>query len=142
MGELLQNVIDVLQQFAVLLVVVHERFLQRARTALRAMAERFEADSFAARALPPLDAPSFDSATAAGFRVSGSGEGSGACPVASCTICHASWFASRGRFLRARAGMAHSRTGPTAWIRIGKMLKSKLDQYQLYPPLAGRPGFR
>jgi len=67
------------------------RLRQRANTAFRAIAERFAADSALARAWPPLDAPSFDRATAAGFRVSGSGVGSGgAWPVASCTICHAS----------------------------------------------------
>ena len=60
---------------------------QRAMTALRAIADRFAGDSFKARALPPLDAPSLDKATAAGLRVSGgAGACSGACPVASCTI--------------------------------------------------------
>lgn len=62
-------------------------FRQRASTALRAMAERLAAESARARANPPLDAPSFDRATAAGFLVSGgSGGASGTCPVASCTI--------------------------------------------------------
>ena len=42
-------------------------------------------------------------ATAAGFLVSlGSG---GACPVASWTICQASWFVSRGFFLFASVDM-------------------------------------
>ena len=48
-------------------------------------ADRFAAERLAARAFPPLDAPSFDRATAAGFRVSGGSGGSGAAwPVASC----------------------------------------------------------
>ena len=49
---------------------------QRARTAFLAIADRFLADSAAARAKPPLDAPSRERATAAWFRVSG---GSGGC---------------------------------------------------------------
>jgi hypothetical protein len=35
--------------------------------ALRAISDLRAAESFAARALPPFDAPSFESATAAGF---------------------------------------------------------------------------
>ena len=41
--------------------------LHRAITALRAISERRFAESFFARAFPPLEAPSFDNATAAGF---------------------------------------------------------------------------
>ena len=63
---------------------------QRAVTAFFAIARRFAGDRAAARALPPLEAPSFDSATAAGLRVSGISAGLEACPVASWTICHAS----------------------------------------------------
>ena len=40
---------------------------QRAITALRAISERRFAESFSARTFPPLEAPSFDNATAAGF---------------------------------------------------------------------------
>lgn len=65
-------------------------FVHLARTALRAMADRLAADRLAARAFPPLDAPSFDRATAAGLRVSGISTGFSAWPVASWTICHAS----------------------------------------------------
>jgi len=46
-------------------------FLQRASAAFLAIAFRFRSDREAARARPPLDAPSLDSATAAGFLVSG-----------------------------------------------------------------------
>ena len=42
-------------------------FLHRASTARRAMRDRSRADNFAARALPPFEAPSLESATAAGF---------------------------------------------------------------------------
>jgi hypothetical protein len=42
-------------------------FPHRANTALRAISDLRLADSFLARALPPLDAPSLLSATAAGF---------------------------------------------------------------------------
>ena len=42
-------------------------FLHRASTASLAMRERCFADKVAARALPPFEAPSFESATAAGF---------------------------------------------------------------------------
>ena len=77
------------------------RFLvHRAKTALRAMADRLAADSALARAWPPLDAPSLLKPTANGLRVSGCPGGSGgAWPVASWTTCHASRFVSRGRFL-------------------------------------------
>jgi hypothetical protein len=56
---------------------------QRAATAFLAMDFRFAGDSAAARACPPFDAPSFDSATAAGSRVSGTSAGFSAWPVAS-----------------------------------------------------------
>ena len=66
---------------------VYVFFRQRASTALRAIADLFAAESLAALARPPLDAPSFASATAAGLRVSGgSGGAGGAWPVASRTI--------------------------------------------------------
>jgi len=42
-------------------------FSQRAFAANFAMRERSLSDNAAARALPPFDAPSFESATAAGF---------------------------------------------------------------------------
>ena len=42
-------------------------FFQRASAACLAMRERSFGESLAARALPPLEAPSFASATAAGF---------------------------------------------------------------------------
>ena len=68
-----------------------QRFLaHRAATAFLAICLRFRADKAAARACPPLDAPSFDRATAAGFRMSGISAGREAWPVASWTICHAS----------------------------------------------------
>lgn len=78
-----------------------------ALAALLAIAERFRWLSAFALATPPFEAPSLDMATAAGFRVSGCSGSAGACPVASCTICHASWLVSRGRFLGllARVGM-------------------------------------
>lgn len=50
-------------------VVFPHRFL----AAFFAIAFRFAADRLLARAFPPLDAPSLDSATAAGFRVSFTG---------------------------------------------------------------------
>lgn len=77
---------------------------QRAATAFLAMARRLAGDNAAALAIPPLDAPSLLSATAAGFLVSGTCSGSGACPVASWTTCHARWLASLERLL-AREGM-------------------------------------
>ena len=83
---------------------------------MRAMDDRFAAESDRARARPPLDAPSLDKATAAGFRVSGvSGGSGGASPTDSCTIWKARAFASRGRFflklgVLAREGIAHCRT--------------------------------
>src|SRR5262249_51443234 len=84
-----------------------------------------------ARALPPLDAPSLLRATAAGFRVSGSSGSGGACPVASWTICHASWLVSRGRFgfLLAREGMpplSHGRTGRSNRARRADIQTSPL----------------
>jgi hypothetical protein len=73
---------------------------------------RLRSDSFAARALPPLDAPSFDSATAAGFLVSGfstgltSGVPSIFSPIRSSMTERASRFGSRGRLgLLAREGI-------------------------------------
>jgi hypothetical protein len=42
-------------------------FFQRAKTALRAISDLRFAESFLARALPPFEAPSLPSATAAGF---------------------------------------------------------------------------
>lgn len=47
------------------------RSFHRAAAAFFAIIFRFRSDRDAARASPPLDAPNFDSATAAGFRVSG-----------------------------------------------------------------------
>ena len=64
---------------------------------------RFRAESASARALPPLEAPSFDRATAAGFfgRTTG-GLGnvlpSIVSPISSSTTDRASRFGSRGRF--------------------------------------------
>jgi hypothetical protein len=71
------------------------------------MALRLDSLSFAARALPPLDAPSLESATAAGFRVStGSGLPSIRSPIKSSTTDRASRLGSRGRLgLLAREGM-------------------------------------
>ncbi len=57
----------------------------RARAALRAISRRSSAVSFAARAFPPFEAPSFESATACGF-FGRSGSGGGAVPVSSPTI--------------------------------------------------------
>jgi hypothetical protein len=65
---------------------VYRFLLHLAKTAFRAMAERFAGDSLAARALPPLEAPKRDKATAAGLRVSGISGGAWACSVASWTI--------------------------------------------------------
>jgi hypothetical protein len=45
----------------------HFVLFQRAAIALRAISSRRFGESFAARALPPFEAPSFDKATAAGF---------------------------------------------------------------------------
>jgi hypothetical protein len=42
-------------------------FFQRAAIALRAISDLRFAESFLARALPPFEAPSLESATAAGF---------------------------------------------------------------------------
>ncbi len=80
---------------------------QRALAAFLAISSRLALLSDFARALPPFDAPSLPRATAAGFRVSGTSGSTGAWPVASCTICQASWFVSRGRFgrLLAREGI-------------------------------------
>jgi hypothetical protein len=106
---------------------------QRACTALRAMADRLAAESDLARARPPLEAPNLPRATAAGFRISGGCGGSGgAWPVASCTICHASWFVSRGRFLRARAGMG---TSVSRMDDLELENKPKPNHYQLYSDL-------
>jgi hypothetical protein len=78
----------------------------RAAAAFLAIIFRLRADSDSARALPPLDAPSLLSATAAWFRVSGGSGGRSTCPVNSWTTCQASWFVSLGRFgLLAREGM-------------------------------------
>jgi hypothetical protein len=45
-----------------------ERYLcHRAKTAFRAISFRRSGESFLARAMPPFEAPSFASATAAGF---------------------------------------------------------------------------
>lgn len=48
-------------------------FFQRAAAAFLAIARLLAGVNAAARALPPLEAPSMARATAAGFRVSGSG---------------------------------------------------------------------
>ena len=97
--------------------------------AFLAISVRFLAESFVALALPPLDAPNLDRATAAGFRVSSSSGSGGAWPVASCTICQASWLVSRGRFfLLARVGMApgyHRASGCPSGLDF------KLDHYPL-----------
>jgi hypothetical protein len=84
----------------------------RAAAAFCAINFRFRADRLAARANPPLDAPSFDSATAAGFRESGGsadlsrGLPSIFAPMRSSTTDLASRFGSRGRFgVLAREGM-------------------------------------
>ena len=103
---------------------------QSALAAFLAISVRRRFDSLAARALPPLDAPSLLSATAAGLRVSG---GSGrACPVASWTIWKARALTSRGRFLLAREGTPHCRTSgrPVQGPRF-----SKLDHYRRPPRL-------
>ncbi len=87
--------------------------LQRAAAAFLAIADRFRSDSEAARAKPPLDAPSLDSATAAGFLTrSGSfgsnGEPSIFSPIRSSMTDRASRFGSRGRVgLLAREGMVY-----------------------------------
>ena len=83
----------------------------RASAALFAIIFRLRSDSDAARANPPLDAPSFDKATAAGFfSRSGSSGSSGDpsifSPMRSSTTERARRFGSRGRFgLLAREGM-------------------------------------
>lgn len=59
--------------------------LEVVHKALRAIARRRAGDRAAARACPPLEAPSFDRATAAGFLVSGTSAGASACSVASWT---------------------------------------------------------
>jgi hypothetical protein len=80
---------------------------QRAFAAFVAMALRLDLRKLAARALPPLDAPSLDSATAAGFLVSfGNGEPSIFSPIRSSTTERASRLGWRGRLgLLARVGM-------------------------------------
>lgn len=82
---------------------------QRACAAFLAICERLLALSTIALALPPLDAPSFDSATAAGLRVSpGNGDPSMRSPIRSSTTDRARRFTSRGRLgLLARVGIAY-----------------------------------
>jgi len=86
-------------------------FPHRAAAAFLAIIFRLLADKLSARALPPLDAPSFDSATAAGFfsrsgLCSGSGLPSHFAPMIPSTAERAGRFGSRGRFgLLAREGM-------------------------------------
>ena len=114
------------------------RFLpQRAATAFLAIARRFVGLRLAALAWPPLEAPSLERATAAGLRVSGTGSGTGASPMASCTTCHASWFGSRGRFGRESEGMGQlSHAGGFA----PPDRKSKLDHYPGWGGVALPPG--
>ncbi len=88
-------------------------FPQRFSAAFFAIAFLFAAVSFSALALPPLDAPSFDNATAAGFRVSCSGGGSaeggtglGPLPVAASATAFAIWVKSIR--LLAREGMRYN----------------------------------
>ncbi len=85
---------------------------QRAFAAFLAICFRFRSERDLARAMPPLEAPSLLSATAAGFRVSGgstrflSGFPSIVSPMRSSITDRASRLGSRGRFgLLAREGM-------------------------------------
>ena len=73
---------------------------QRAAIAFLAISLRRVGDRFRARANPPLDAPSLDKATAAGFFGLSEGSMSSACPVEISPISLASWNGSRGRFGR------------------------------------------
>jgi hypothetical protein len=66
-----------------------------------AISLRFRADSFSARAFPPLLAPSADNATACGLRVSGAD--GGALPVAMSTTRLAFW--EKSNRVLARVGM-------------------------------------
>jgi hypothetical protein len=92
----------------------YRSFFQRASAAFLAICFRFLADSASARALPPLEAPSLDNATAAGFRVSGfsmglsSGDPSIFSPTRSSTTERARRFGSRGRLgVLAREGIGY-----------------------------------
>ena len=76
----------------------HSDLFHRAAAAFLAIALRLVADSFAARALPPLAPPSRPSATAAGFFPSSGSTSGGASPTLMSTMGFASWFMSRGRF--------------------------------------------
>src|SRR5204863_8112724 len=73
----------------------------RVRAAFCAMAARFFAESFAARATPPFFPPRRPRATAAGFfpAPGGAETGSGASLVATATIRAASWLRSRKGFV-------------------------------------------
>ena len=85
----------------------------RALAAFLEMILRFFGDKAAALARPPFAAPSFDSATAAGF-FSGAGFNgdngvpSQCSPIRSSTTDRANRFGSRGRDLLARVGIANS----------------------------------
>ena len=84
-------------------------FFHLAAAAFLAIIFRRRADKDSARALPPLDAPSFDSATAAGFRVSSGGFSRGVpsklSRIACSTTERATVAKSRSLPLLAREGM-------------------------------------
>jgi hypothetical protein len=90
-GELLIVSPSALYEKPVDFACANYRFLPHlAAAAFFAIAFRLDMDRDAARACPPLDAPSLLMAKACGFLVSGTGSTWGSWPVASWTICHAS----------------------------------------------------